>query len=344
MLTQKYKRYKFSPRTVDELSVACVEALTEANADKKDIIRVRLSLEEILESWLAALAGRDTHFRVFYRFGRKHIEICVEGPHAQDEGAEYANLFSSRLLAQSGIVPVFSYKNDCNYITISLPGPKLSSAAELVLSFTLPLVLGFLTRLLPGVTQEQLLSVTESLLEALLMLIKAVAIPMILFAVCISLMGMGDLRTMSQVGGPVIRRFLVSTLLIAVIAATVLIWCFPVTIGSSVDAEGYSGVYRLLLEILPPDIITPFKEGNALQIIFIGIVTGSGLLALGPRASALRDVVEQLGDLVNHIMGGFGKIMPVFVFLSVFNITVRGFSGNTDGIGKLLGIYLGTLI
>ena len=73
MLTQKYKRYKFSPRTVDELSVACVEALTEANADKKDIIRVRLSLEEILESWLAALAGRDTHFRVFYRFGIKHI-------------------------------------------------------------------------------------------------------------------------------------------------------------------------------------------------------------------------------------------------------------------------------
>ena len=51
MLTSKKKGYRLSPETVDLLSQEFADSLTEAEADRKDILRLRLSLEEILESW-----------------------------------------------------------------------------------------------------------------------------------------------------------------------------------------------------------------------------------------------------------------------------------------------------
>lgn len=50
MLTSKKKGYRLSPETVDLLSQEFADSLTEAEADRKDILRLRLSLEEILES------------------------------------------------------------------------------------------------------------------------------------------------------------------------------------------------------------------------------------------------------------------------------------------------------
>lgn len=49
MLTLKKKGYRLSPETVDLLSQEFADSLTEAEADRKDILRLRLSLEEILE-------------------------------------------------------------------------------------------------------------------------------------------------------------------------------------------------------------------------------------------------------------------------------------------------------
>ena len=57
MLTSKKKGYRLSPETVDLLSQEFADSLTEAEADRKDILRLRLSLEEILESWSSALPG-----------------------------------------------------------------------------------------------------------------------------------------------------------------------------------------------------------------------------------------------------------------------------------------------
>lgn len=50
MLTSKKKGYRLSPETVDLLSQEFADSLTEAEADRKDILRLRLSLEELLES------------------------------------------------------------------------------------------------------------------------------------------------------------------------------------------------------------------------------------------------------------------------------------------------------
>ena len=102
MLTLKKKGYRLSPETVDLLSQEFADSLTEAEADRKDILRLRLSLEEILESWSSALPGAPVTFCAKKRLGRQRIEIRVEGKELQADDVLENCLLSSRLLAQAG--------------------------------------------------------------------------------------------------------------------------------------------------------------------------------------------------------------------------------------------------
>lgn len=52
MIAVKRREYKLSPETIDIVSGEFPQTLTVANVDKKDCIRLGLSLEEILERCL----------------------------------------------------------------------------------------------------------------------------------------------------------------------------------------------------------------------------------------------------------------------------------------------------
>ena len=111
MLTSKKKGYRLSPETVDLLSQEFADSLTEAEADRKDILRLRLSLEEILEGWSSALPGAPVTFCAKKRLGRQRIEIRVEGKELQADDVLKNCLLSSRLLAQAGLTLTQSYQN-----------------------------------------------------------------------------------------------------------------------------------------------------------------------------------------------------------------------------------------
>jgi len=108
MLTSKKKGYRLSPETVDLLSQEFADSLTEAEADRKDILRLRLSLEEILESWSSALPDAPVTFCAKKRLGRQRIEIRVEGKELQADDLLKNCLLSSRPLAQGGPSPAWS--------------------------------------------------------------------------------------------------------------------------------------------------------------------------------------------------------------------------------------------
>lgn len=49
------KSFLLSPESIDEISLLFSHSLEETGCDRRDTIRLRLSLEEILESWLIPL-------------------------------------------------------------------------------------------------------------------------------------------------------------------------------------------------------------------------------------------------------------------------------------------------
>ena len=122
------ENYTLSPKTIDIVSEICVQALTEARADKKDIIRVRLSLEEVLGVWLEPLAGAMVHVDCGQKFGRAFLKISVDGP-TINPWEDEALVLSSHMLSQAGLSFTYAYKDGKNCLVCN-PRKKKSSMGQ----------------------------------------------------------------------------------------------------------------------------------------------------------------------------------------------------------------------
>ena len=340
MLTSKKKGYRLSPETVDLLSQEFADSLAEAEADRKDIIRLRLSLEEILESWSSALPGVPVTFCAKKRLGKQRIEIRVAGGELRaDDGLESCSL-SSRLLAQAGLTLTQSYQNGENCLTVDPPRKRrLGQMQKLLLAIVSAVILGLLQRPLPASVQAGVHAVTDPLFTLILNLLRTISSPMIFLAICWGIFNIGDMTIMGRIGKKVIGRITALSFLISAAATVCLLWLFPLELSAGGTAmSGFSTVYQILLDIVPSDIVSPFLNGNTLQIIFLGAAIGIALLVLGDRASAVRTLIEQVNGVVQFLMEAIGDLIPLFVFFSLFGLLGSDFGSELTGVLKAIVI------
>lgn len=324
------------------MSLLLAGALTEAGTDKRDVIRIRLSLEEILGVWLDKLEGAFVLYKTVQKFGRLTIEVCVEGMQiGVDEDAQGV-LFSSRLLSQAGLALDYSYKDGRNCL-ICYPPQKahIGQMAGLVIAILAALFLGGVTRILPEEVKNSAVGITEPIFNTILGILRAISSPMIFLAVCWGIISMGDLATVGKIGKRLITRMVISTFAIGTVFILLASPFFEIVWGKNEAAfGGFADIYTMVLGIVPSDIVSPFLEGNALQIIFLGVCTGIALLVLGQRVSVLQDVIVQANEVVHFLMEAIGRFVPVFVFLSIFNLMLFDAGVTFWGIIKVFALAI----
>ena len=323
MVSNRSEKFNLSEQTIDEVSAICVQTLSEAGSDKKDIIRIRLSLEEILGNWLESLKGAPVNVNCGRKFGRAFMKISVDGP-AMDawEGNDEAFLLSNNLLSQAGLSFTYSYKDGKNCLVCN-PKKKTSSMGQMALllcAVFLAVVLGAVARLFPQM-QTAALSVTQPLFDMILGALRAVSSPLVFLAVCCGIVSIGDLTLVGKIGRKLIVRMITGIFIVGVVMALAGCLLFPIATKAGSEISGnFSEIYKMVLEIVPSDIISPFLNGNALQLVFLGICVGAALLILGGRVSATQNILMQANEAVQFLMGALGKIIPLFVFLGLFNL------------------------
>lgn len=340
MLKNRQERYMLTNETIDLLSILCLEALTEAGTEGKDIIRIRLSLEEILEVWKKELGTAEVYFRTGRKFGRQYIEFGVQGRQLDVMNEKEDFFLCSRLLAQAGLSLVYTYQNGVNRLTINPPGKKQTGQiVQLLLAILCAIVLGFVVRGLTDVYGNRVQMVTEPLFHMLLGLLRAISSPLIFLSICWGIISIGDLSAVGRIGKQVALRFVISTFLLCAVTALFICWLFPLTQGGAGNLSGGAAdIYKMLLDIVPSDIVSPFLNGNALQIIFLGVCTGIALLVLGDRVSDVRNFIIQANEVVQFFMTLMGKLIPFFVFLSIFCVLQSEFGAGFTGVVKVFMI------
>ena len=340
VLTLKRKSFRLSPETVDLLSQELAASLTEAEVDRMDIIRLRLSLEEILESWASVLPEAPVVFCAKKRMGKQLIEIRVEGREIRSDDMPESRFLSSRLLAQAGLTLMQSYQNGENRLTVCPPRKrKLGQMQKLLLAIAAAVCLGLVQRLFPVGVQAGIRSVTDPLFTLILNLLRMISSPMIFLAICSGIFNIGDMSVMGRIGKKVIGRIVLLTFLVGAAAAGCLVWLFPLELSAGSEAaSGFSAIFQIVLDIVPPDIISPFLNGNTLQIIFLGTAAGAALLILGDRAAIVRAFVEQVNEVVQFLMGAVGDLIPLFVFFSLLGLLDSDFGSELTGVLKAIVI------
>lgn len=339
-MTSKKKSWLLSAETVDILSQEFSESLAEAEVDRKDIIRLRLSLEEILANWLSYLPDAPVTFLAKKRMGKQIIEIRIEGKemYSEDKLEDFA--LSSRLLAQAGLSLIQSYKNGENYLTVYPPKKqKMGQMQKLLIAIVSAVCLGLLQRLFPGEIQAMIRAVTDPLFSLILNLLRTISSPMIFLAICWGIFNIGDITIMGKIGKRVLVRIITLTFFISAMTVICLSWFFPLELSrGGASMSGFSEIYQIILDIVPSDMVSPFLNGNTLQIIFLGAAVGIALLILGDRVSATCTVIEQMNEVVQLLMEAIGSMIPLFVFFSLFGLMGSDFNSEMTGIFKALAI------
>lgn len=191
----------------------------------------------------------------------------------------------------------------------------------------------------PNVQNFFLESVSKPLLSALMGLIIAITIPTIFISIVASMCKVKDLQTLYSFRSRVIGRFFTIMLIIALLTMGIGEIFFSV-----VSAEGDSGsfefgtIFNLLLTAVPRNIMNPFSEGNILQVVILAFLIGEAVVSLGNRILDFRKVVSEIDIIVQAIIQRILKIIPIVIFLSIFQASMTG-NFSTMG-GALLAVAL----
>ena len=326
-----------------EAAVTEVEAyLTERKKDKKDVLRIRLGMEEALLRYREQFGEEKEFFlKCGKSLGRTKISISIRGnmfdPFSQPGDAESSNAFMRTALASMGDLPIWKYLNGSNEIYFTLSREALPEWAHLIFAIVSAVVLGVLLQFtsadVRSFVREDLLT---PLLDAFMNLLSGIAGPMIFLAIIWGIYSIGDAATFSVLGKRLtVRYILYATILILLF----FVGCLPflkLTFGAAQGGESiFSVALRMFLQLVPTSIVEPFSSGNTLQILFLGIVMGIAMIFISEKTQGVAAFIEQLNYIVQVIMNFVGKLVPLFVFCSLMNIFLGEELGNLKNTYKL---------
>ena len=121
-----------------DIDVACHEVETfceRANGEKRDILRTRLAVEEILLKYQETIGTKGTfQFQCRKRINRLYASFSIPGERndvVHTDGGEESTIMKG-ILSGMGEIPTWQFKNGVNYLTFTLKKKKLSPAVSLL--------------------------------------------------------------------------------------------------------------------------------------------------------------------------------------------------------------------
>jgi aerobic C4-dicarboxylate transport protein len=194
--------------------------------------------------------------------------------------------------------------------------------------------------------------------DGFIKLIRMVVAPIIFTTVVLGIAGMSDLKRVGRIGIKAFIYFEALTTLALVIGWLVVKAVQP-GVGvnadvSTLDAtkvETYTtavkthGVVEFLLNIIPTSIVGAFAQGDMLQVLFISVLFGIALGALGEANRPLVYALEQISNALMKIIGMIVRLAPLAAF-GAMAFMIGGFGVKSlVSVGKLMAcVYITCLL
>jgi len=188
--------------------------------------------------------------------------------------------------------------------------------------------------------------------DAFIRLITMIISLIIFCTVVTGIAGMKSLKKVGRVGGMALLYFeVVSTvaLLIGLAVGNVVRpgSGFNVNVAT-LDARSvadYAGqarpqsVTEFLMHIIPSTVFDAFAKGDILQVVFVALLFGLALAAIGPRAKPLVELVETLTHTVFAVVNMVMKFAPIGAFGAMAYTVGRFGLASLGPLARLIGTF-----
>lgn len=305
----------------------------------------RLSLEEILLRF-RELYGTGYRCRLCgtKSFGNIRFEVSQKGPYQNPLDIDQDNDLSYDILVRLNMRPNYEYKNGINKVSIPVPLKPRKNA--LLISIFISVLLALLTWISSSfmpetVRNEYLVPAIANSFTKLSAVFSELATPLVFFAVISGICGIGGVSTFGKLGGSLLKR-MTGTYFIAMIAMVVVGLAIGLTPTHAVS-EGsniFSDLLKLVLDIIPSNLVTPFATDNDMQVIVIATFIGIVLLLLGDKVRTFRKFCDEAGNIINKMMAFVCKTLPLFVYLGVTNLLLSNMLSQVYLVSRIFVISL----
>jgi aerobic C4-dicarboxylate transport protein len=194
--------------------------------------------------------------------------------------------------------------------------------------------------------------------DAFIKLIRMLIAPIIFCTVVTGIAHMADMTRVGRVAIKALVYFEVMTtvaLIIGLFAVNIL----KPGVGMNVDVSKLNpasveqyvkmthevGFVPFVMNIIPGTFVGAFTDGNILQVLFIAILCGFALVALGESAKPFVAIVEIAGKMTFFIVGIVMWAAPIGAFGAIaFTVGKFGVSSLTSLGELILGFYLTCIV
>lgn len=306
---------------VDEASGIIGQWLSEAGADRRDILRIRLCMEELLDSAGRHSEGKSRAVLSFVRgIGTYTLKVRYDGERydptrtAESEAQEY----TAGILTVTGILPQWRWRSGRNELVLHIPDPKARPEFLMLGCIAAAVIVGVAGQFLPEAFKSAVTDYGLSFLsQGFLNLLNTFIGLMIFLTVITGICGIGSAAALGRMGKKMMVRFISLTFILGGACTAVLRLVFPLGQGAAEGGSQGRAVLEMIFGILPSNPVKPFLDGNTLQIVFMAVLIGIVLLLTGSQTEDLRRLLSQAQILIMRCISVVCVLLPVYIFTSL---------------------------
>lgn len=329
--------YSLSAENIDAFSEELFRYIIEKKLDRRVALKARLTAETVLSRWLSLLPdGSAFSVETRHILSRTHILLKAKGAALGSVLETDDDEFYQSMLVNMEAAYTQRYADGYNIFDIKLPRPQLGSIGKVLAAIACAVLLGELMRLIFPQNALDLINkgIISPAFDAMMRMLGATASFMIFTSIVVSISCVQNICTLRTMGLNLFLQHFKLMNLFVLMTAGFCIVCFPVmNISGGIDTSVFLEVYDMLLDIIPGNFISPFLDGNTLQIVFLAVVFGVVVLILDSEVTPVKAAAASLNRVFQTIMMGVCEFMPFIIFLSFLQIVM------TDSLLLALGAW-----
>jgi aerobic C4-dicarboxylate transport protein len=227
---------------------------------------------------------------------------------------------------------------------------------RLVRNLTFQVVVGIVLGVVLGAVAPGTARAMKPLGDLFVNLVKMVIAPVIFVTIVLGIAGMEDLKKVGRVGGKALLYFEIITtfaLAIGVVIANVL------RPGDGLDVRAMAGgdvskftagashlsAVQFLMHVVPDNMLGAFTQGDVLQVVFVAVLTGVALAAVGSQVRGLVTMLDWVAKVLFKIVAIIMWVAPIGAFGAMaFTVGSFGLESLLPLAKLLAAVYLTMLV
>lgn len=322
------KKVQEYPLTSSGIDVACREMediLKKYKVDSKEIVKVRLKAEEMMCFYQSRTDAPRT-FTVKYAMGfEKHISILFEGE-SVNPFVDIEDEFLDNIMKMLGETEHWQYKYNTNIVDFKIPRKPLSQILQIGIALLCALLFTAISvNFFPAETTENIRQAVFSPLAGLFIgVLRSTACILIFTSIVMSIVNLGDLRSFKKIGKQLFSEFFLFLLFNVAVTFVCLSPWLKFSFGNGASAsDSFAELIKTVLDMVPLNPISPFIEGNAVQVIVLAIFCGVIFSILGEKVKTLKQFLQEFDTFISCVIEKINLLLPVLIFV-VFEDTALG--------------------